>query len=77
MNEGRIGEAQTIAMKYNQLFNDLFIESNPVPVKVALALMHPDIFTDEVRLPLCHLLEASKTKLISTMKNAGLLSAEK
>src|SRR4051812_12014522 len=36
---GRISEAQKLHAKYYPLFKDLFIETNPVPVKAALALM--------------------------------------
>ena len=52
------------------LFKDLFIESNPAPVKAALALagrMNPD-----VRLPLCELSEASQQKLVETLRSLNL-----
>jgi len=68
MNKGDIVGAQRIALRFNQLFNDLFIESNPVPVKAALAAMYPDVFTPDVRLPLCRLLEPNRAQLLTTMQ---------
>lgn len=53
------------------LFKDLFIESNPVPVKTALALM--GVGTDEVRLPLVPLSAKSRAILVETLKATGLL----
>ena len=36
---GRADEARELHLRYYQLFRDLFIETNPVPVKFALALI--------------------------------------
>ena len=63
------------ALKLHQalypLFKDLFIESNPVPVKAALALM--GVGTGEVRLPLVPLSEKSRATLVQTLKATGVL----
>lgn len=53
------------------IFKDLFIESNPAPIKAALALlgqMKPD-----VRLPLAPLSNASHAKLEATMRALNIL----
>lgn len=53
------------------LFRDLFIETNPVPVKAALAYLGK---IDEVyRLPLCELEPAHAEALRASMKEVGLL----
>ncbi len=66
MSDGDLRWAQTVALRYNQLFNDLFIESNPVPVKTVLAAMYPGIFTLDVRPPLCQLSEINRKQLFAT-----------
>jgi 4-hydroxy-tetrahydrodipicolinate synthase len=68
--EGRAVEAEAVHRKYYPLFRDLFIESNPVPVKWALALQ--GWMTAEVRLPLVALQPASRIKLETTLGQLGL-----
>jgi len=53
------------------LFKDLFLESNPVPVKVALELL--GVGTSEVRLPLVAMSSSNREILIATLKKVGLL----
>ncbi|MBV9128791.1 MAG: 4-hydroxy-tetrahydrodipicolinate synthase, partial [Verrucomicrobia bacterium] len=50
---GRSADALKIHLRYYQLFKDLFIESNPIPVKTALYLM--GMIENEFRLPLCEI----------------------
>ena len=58
---GRWAEALAVHRTYYRLFTDLFIDTNPIPVKTALAMMGK---IDEVfRLPLCETSEANKAKL--------------
>lgn len=64
--------AAELAEYIQPLAQDLFIESNPVPVKAALALMMPG-FSDQVRLPLAPLTDANRKKLRATMASYGLL----
>ena len=54
------------------LARDLFVESNPVPVKAALARMMPEM-TEEVRLPLAPLTDESRRRLLTTLANCGLV----
>jgi len=57
--------------KYYPIFKDLFIESNPGPVKAALAMM--GMMEDEFRLPLVSISAASREKLQKTLKACGVL----
>jgi len=63
------------ALKLHQqlypLFKDLFIETNPVPVKTALALM--GVAGEECRLPLCPLSAKSRETLAGTLRATGLI----
>jgi len=64
--------ATSLAQKYYRLFADIFIETNPVPIKYALyqsGLIH----SPEVRLPLCALDEKNEIKLRSTLKKLGYI----
>lgn len=68
---GRWDEARKLHYQYYRVFNDLFIDTNPVPVKAALAMMGK---IDEVyRLPLCEMTATAKEKLRHTLKAAGIL----
>ncbi|MDO8668504.1 MAG: 4-hydroxy-tetrahydrodipicolinate synthase [bacterium] len=57
--------------RFYPLFKDLFIETNPAPVKAALAMM--GIIQDELRLPLVPISSASRKKLEKTMRECGAL----
>ena len=67
---GRVAEAQTAHQKYYQLFKDLFIEPNPVPIKYAVSLK--GWLDPEVRLPLCDMLPANREKVHATLARLGL-----
>ena len=53
------------------LFKDLFIETNPCPVKAALAMM--GMMAEDFRLPLVPISAASREKLRKTLKASGIL----
>jgi 4-hydroxy-tetrahydrodipicolinate synthase len=53
------------------VFKDLFIESNPGPVKAALAML--GMMEDELRLPMVPISTASRDKLRKTLKAVGVL----
>jgi 4-hydroxy-tetrahydrodipicolinate synthase len=69
--EGRWNEARTLHQRYYRLFTDLFIDTNPIPVKTALAMM--DRIEETFRLPLCEMSEPLKKKLAQTLKDVGVL----
>ena len=63
-------KAEELNQKYAGVFRDLFIESNPGPVKAAMAAK--GWLADELRLPLVPITEGSREKLFRTLKAAGL-----
>jgi 4-hydroxy-tetrahydrodipicolinate synthase len=69
--EGRMEEARQLHLKLLRISNAMFIETNPVPVKTAVALM--GMATDEVRLPLAPMSDANRAKLAGIMKEYGLI----
>jgi 4-hydroxy-tetrahydrodipicolinate synthase len=62
---GRSADALKVHLRYFQLFKDLFIESNPIPVKTALYLM--GMIENEFRLPMCEIAKGNQSKLHETM----------
>lgn len=68
---GRWEEARRIHYQYYRVFNDLFIDTNPVPVKAALAMMGK--IEEVYRLPLCELPDALRAKLKQTLSAAGII----
>jgi len=59
--EGLWDAAQLLHDQYLNLFDGMFIDTNPIPVKAALAMMEK---TEEVyRLPLCEMSDADKETL--------------
>ncbi len=57
--------------QYHPLFKDLFIETNPGPIKAALALMGQ--IAEEYRLPLAPMSEKNRETLKATLQQFGLL----
>ena len=69
--KGNLGAALKLHQKFYPLFKDLFIETNPVPVKAALAML--GVVEEEYRLPLVAMSAANREKLRKTMKACGVL----
>jgi 4-hydroxy-tetrahydrodipicolinate synthase len=68
---GKLDVALKLHNKLYPLFKDLFIETNPVPVKAALAMM--GLIEEEYRLPLVQMSSANRDKLRKTLKTCGVL----
>jgi 4-hydroxy-tetrahydrodipicolinate synthase len=68
---GNLSKARALHQKMSPLFDVLFIEVNPTPVKAALALMGKIEY--EYRLPLCKMALANYDKLKKVMENYGLI----
>ena len=68
---GEVAEARRIHYRLLPLFQVLFCETNPIPVKAALALM--GVIAPEIRLPLTPLGEANRERLQVVLKELGLL----
>lgn len=72
--EGRWTEAQGLHRTLYRLFTDLFLDTNPVPVKAALAMMGR--IEEVYRLPLCEMAEAPKQRLAECLRQLKLLPQE-
>lgn len=57
--------------KYYPLFKDLFIETNPVPVKAAMAMK--GLVKEEYRLPLVKMNPDNRRQLRATLKATGVI----
>lgn len=68
---GKTNEALDLQLKYLELINALFIETNPIPVKTALNLMGKKV--GNLRLPLVDMEETNLYILETEMKKAGLI----
>ncbi len=69
--EGDYGRAKALHYKLQPLCRAMFIETNPIPVKTALALMGK--IEEELRLPLYKMKDENKNKLKEILKSYGLL----
>jgi 4-hydroxy-tetrahydrodipicolinate synthase len=73
--QGKRAEALKIHNHYYPLFRDLFIESNPVPIKFAMEFA--GWCQSRVRLPLSPLLPANAEKLEASLKKCEILIRKK
>ena len=62
---GDFATAVAMHRKYWRLFKDLFVESNPIPVKAAMAML--GMIEEEYRLPLGPLSDVNREKLRKTV----------
>ena len=68
---GNFAEARASHFKLASLFSALFYETNPIPVKEALAMMNK--IEPEFRLPLTPLSSDNRERLRQVMKDTGLI----
>ena len=68
---GDFAAARKLHQQYYRLFTDLFLDTNPIPVKAAMAMM--GLIEEVYRLPLCETTEANKAKVRECLKNLGLV----
>ncbi len=68
---GRLREAQRHHARMYPLFKQLFIETNPIPVKAAMAMA--GLIRDELRLPLVPLTRQPRVLLRRTLTECGIL----
>ncbi|MEX0886794.1 MAG: 4-hydroxy-tetrahydrodipicolinate synthase [Phycisphaeraceae bacterium] len=52
------------------LFKAMFLETNPIPIKTAMAILGRD--TGELRLPLCEMASDTRQRLEATLRSAAL-----
>lgn len=72
--QGQVAEAQALHRRFYPLFRDLFIESNPGPIKRAMALT--GFCEPTVRLPLVELSSGHESQLLSTLASCGVKRGE-
>lgn len=70
--EGRLDEARKLNRKLTPIFKAMFIESNPVPVKTALALT--GMIEEVYRLPMAPMSKVNRAKLEQVLTEAGVLA---
>ena len=70
-DRGDIDKARELHYKLEPLNAAMFIETNPIPVKTALAMMGK--MDENFRLPLCSMSADAKQKLRAVLKDAGLV----
>jgi 4-hydroxy-tetrahydrodipicolinate synthase len=69
--EGKLARARELHYRLLPLFDVLFCETNPIPVKAAVALTGR--IRPEIRLPLLPLSEANRERLQVVLKELGIL----
>ena len=69
---GNLARAKALQYKLRPLNDAMFLETNPIPVKTALALMGK--ISGELRLPLCPMAEPNLNHLQATLKEYGVLA---
>lgn len=70
--EGRLDEARRLNRQLTPVFKAMFIESNPVPVKTALAMT--GMIEEVYRLPMAPMSKANRDKLEQVLAEAGVLA---
>ena len=71
VREGRMEDAQAWNEKLTPLFNNCFVESNPIPAKAAMAAM--GLIANELRLPLVPCKQSTYDLMVETVSGLGLL----
>lgn len=69
---GQLTAARELNRRLTPVFKAMFIESNPIPVKAALAMN--GLIEEIYRLPMCPLGEANRRRLEAVLQEAGVLS---
>lgn len=70
-NAGDWKRARELHDHYHRLFTDLFIETNPIPIKAALAMR--GLIEETYRLPMCEMSKDNRAVLAATMRELGLI----
>jgi 4-hydroxy-tetrahydrodipicolinate synthase len=69
--KGDTKTAQAVHLEMLDINNVMFIETNPIPVKTALAMMGK--IREEFKLPLCPMTEGNRKKLAEVLKRYGCI----
>ena len=71
IRKGDMEKAEALNEKLTPLFNNCFVESNPIPAKAAMNAM--GLIENELRLPLVPCQQSTYDLMVSTIKPLGLL----
>jgi len=71
--EGDWKRARDLFLRLFPLCRAMFIETNPIPVKEAMAML--GMLAPEFRLPLCRMADANRERLKTVLQQFGLLKA--
>jgi len=69
--DGEVSKADEINNKLAELFKVIFIETNPIPIKAALALK--GMIKETFRLPMCEMQAENKEKLTKVLKDLKII----
>lgn len=72
--EGNLEEAQMFHYRALPVIQALFLETNPIPAKTALAMM--GMVREEFRPPMCRMGDRARTQLAEALNYAGVIKAE-
>ncbi len=67
-------KAREIHSKYYRLFAGMFVDTNPVPVKAAMAMM--GMIEEEYRLPMCSMTDALKDTVRDILVSSGVIKED-
>lgn len=71
IREGDMAKAEQMNKELTTLFNNCFVESNPIPAKAAMNAM--GLIENELRLPLVPSQQSTYDLMVETIKDLGLL----
>ena len=71
LRKGSIEEARKLHYKMLPLIKAMFIETNPIPLKTAMGLLH--MCEPGMRLPMCEMETQNLAKLKAALKEYGLI----
>ncbi len=68
---GNWDKARKVHLAYHKVMSDMFLDTNPIPVKAAMAML--GLCNKVYRLPLCEMNDDLKQKLRETLEAAGVV----
>ena len=69
--DGNYATARALQLKYIDLIDSLFCETNPIPVKTAMNMLGYEV--GDLRMPLCEMEEKNALRLRTSLEKLGLL----
>lgn len=69
--DGNWDKAREVHLAYHKVMSDMFLDTNPIPVKAAMAML--GLCKEVYRLPLCEMSNDLKQALRKTLENARVL----